>query len=382
MVNGNLTEKVYIGAILLSLSIISATPVLSQPLPAPRAESASLTISRVGVDSKSFNPTRGEVKTISYETSLPAKVSIKIFDPELFLVRELLSENHGALDRVTWDGKDQEGNIVPDEAYFFTIEATDYGGNYVFYDPVASSVVESYEPEVVYNPEKGCIIYKLEKDARVRIRAGIAFGGPLLKNILPGIPQPAGTHEQTWNGMDESGVVEATSQKGFTLTAEAVILPENSLITEGNGAYDYIHYKYEMVRERPKKIDRPGPKPKTPFPGQQNPGPRQMCPDPKLRLELPKDTPLGEKSLPIIQGKVPIRIYLDDKIKKYVTEQRYELLFFVDFKFVSEIEEGHSPVNWLWDTSKVGEGEHVFSVNVATLTGQVGCASLKLFIKH
>ena len=271
---------------------------------------------------------------------------------------------------------------MPDEAYFFTIEATDYGGNFVFYDPVTFSGGESYEPEVVYAPEKGCVTYKLESDARVRIRAGIASGGPLLKNILSGIPQVAGPHEQAWDGMDESGVVEATSQKGFTLTAEAVSLPENSLIAVGNTAYDYVHYKYEMVRDRPKKIDRPRLQAKILSPDQQHAGLRQICPDPRLYLELPKNTPIGENNLPIVQGKVPIRIYLDDKIKKYVTEQRYELLFFIDFKFVSEIEEGHSPVNWLWDTSKVAMGEHIISVNVATLTGQVGCASLKLFIRH
>jgi flagellar hook assembly protein FlgD len=380
--NRNPVNKIPISVLLLLLSVVCATPVLSQPAPAPPAESTALTISRVGVESKPFNPTRGEVKTIFYQTSMPAKVSVKIFDPGMFLVRELLLESPGSFARVPWDGKDQEGNIVPDEAYFFTVEATDYGGNFVFYDPLALSGVESFEPEVVYDPERRSVTYKLEKDARVRVRAGIASGGPLLKNIVPGIPQVAGPHEQPWDGMDESGVVEATSQKGFTLTAEATTLPENSLITEGNTAYDYVRYRYEMVRERPKKIERPPPKTKGPFPDQRNGGPRQMCPDPKLHLELPKNVPLGEKDLPILQGKVPIRIYLDDKIKKYVTEQRYELLFFVDFKFISEIEEGHSPVNWLWDTSKVGEGEHIFSVNVATLTGQVGCAHLKLLIRR
>ena len=92
MVNRNPTEKALF-AILMLASITCANPVLSQQVPALPEESAHLTISRVGVDSKPFNPTRGEVKTIFYQTSLPAKVSVKIFDPQMFLVRELLSEN-------------------------------------------------------------------------------------------------------------------------------------------------------------------------------------------------------------------------------------------------------------------------------------------------
>ena len=107
-----------------------------------------------------------------------------------------------------------------------------------------------------------------------------------------------------------------------------------------------------------------------------------MGPEPKFYISLPEDTPKGEKNIPVVSGRVPITIRLDEKVKRYVTEQRYEIIFFVDFHFVSEMEEGHSPFNLMWNTQKIPNGEHLITVNVATLSGQISSASTRLIVMN
>ena len=63
-----------------------------------------------------------------------------------------------------------------------------------------------------------------------------------------------------------------------------------------------------------------------------------------------------------------------------MTETRYEILVFVDFKFVTEIEEGRSPARMDIDMSNLAVGEHVLTVNLVTLQGGLAAVSRR-FIK-
>lgn len=348
-----------------------------------KIEPVPFTISEVKIDRKEFNPTNREAVTISYRISKPTKAIIKIFDPDMCLVRDLIAESTGdlSINEVVWDGKDLEGNVVPDEAYFFTVEAMDYQGNFTFYDPTTISGGEPFILEVNFDREKNKVFYQLVKDARVKIMAGISSGGPLLKNILNWSPLLSGDNDEIWDGKDEAGAIDAVSQNGYLLTAEAISLPENSIITHGNTDYDYFIYKYDIAMERPKKVERPLFQSTTAYPIQPN-VPVKMGVEPKFRMELPENIKKSENGLPIVGGKTPIKIYLDEKIKRYVTEQRYEIIFFVDFKFVTESEEGYSPFTLIWDTRNIPNGEHIITVNVATLTGQVSSASMKVMVEN
>jgi hypothetical protein len=350
----------------------------------PKLEPITVQISDVKVDRNLFNPTRGEIVAVSYRISKPAKVIIKIFDPEMFLVRDLMSEYKGGPepDQVTWDGRDSEGRIVPDETYFFTIEATDYQGKHTFYDPTTISGGEIFSPQLTFDKQENRLFYQLPKDARVRIRAGIPSGGPLLKNITHWVPRLSGNHEEVWEGKDESGTIDIIQQEKYVISAEAVSLPENSIIASGNKEYDYFKYKNDITPERPKKVERPLFQSKrNPLEGPSN-WPLSIGPEPRFHIDLPGLVRKTEDGLPVVKGKTPIRIYLDQTIKRYVTEQRYEILFFVDYKFVTEREEGYSPFNLFWDTAEVSNGEHVITVNVVTLTGQVSSASMKVMVQN
>jgi flagellar hook assembly protein FlgD len=301
----------------------------------------------------------------------------------MYLVKELPSVDisNSGLITLTWDGRDADGNIVPDESYFFTVDASDYKGNFALYDPATLSGGESFLPEATHFDKKdGKVSYRLAKDARVRLRAGISQGGPLLKTILNWAPRLSGHNEEDWNGKDESGSIDVVSQKQYEIVAEAVTLPENSIITYGNTTYDYFEYTFKMGSDRPKKEERPLVK------NQDNPiefqtqEPVKIRPEPKFYIEFPESK--SENNLPVVTGKIPIKIYLDEKFKRYITEDRYEIIFFVDYNFVTEMEEGYSPFHLMWDTHGLDSGEHIITINVATLSGQVSSNSARVIVRN
>lgn len=368
--------------LLLVLPGFVASPALCET-PEGQTTPVPFHISQVVSSPGKFNPAQGEKATISYTASESARTIVRLFDAEMRLVRELMAESRGPREpcRVVWDGRDAQGKIVPDEAYFFTIDAGNYQGQTTFYDPTTFSGGELVSPEGVrFDPEKNVVSYRLPKDARVTLRAGISGGGPLLKNILHSAPRSSGPQEEAWNGKDESGTVDVPSEKGYSLRVEAVNLPENTIIACGNKDWDYFRYKIDMAQERPKKVDRPfrgrlDRAPDTP-PG----APVRIGPELRFRMELPEDLPPAETGVPIVSGRVPVRLWLDESIKRYATEQRYEILFFVDLHFVKEMEEGYSPVTLMWDSRETPNGSHVITVNVATLTGQVSTASARVMV--
>jgi len=344
---------------------------------------APFKISNVSISRQSFSPAKGEAVTISCHISRPSRTLIQIFDPDMRLIRELVPEDTGnpGLCEVTWDGKDQDGNIVPDEAYFFTIETNDYKGDLTHYDPITFSGGENFDCPVEFDSSKQMITYELTQDSRILVRTGITHG-PLLKTIVHWKPRLAGINEDFWDGKDASCVINAADQKGFTMMSDAVTLPENSILTTGNKEYTYFEYKHEISSERPIKEERPRIVNDKTQPDLQFSGSVRQGDAPKFYLKLPENLQINEQGHPIVTGKLPIKIYLDEKVKKSATERRYEIICYVDFKFITEQEEGYSPSTWLWDTSNMPNGEHLLTVNVATLTGQVASASMKVMLQN
>ena len=238
-------------------------PVVSKIKPVPSevekiaepkiGPNAPFKISKVAINRKSFNPSKGEEVTISWHISRSSAL-VQMFDRDMCLVRELMPADIGnpGIIHVTWDGRDMEGNIVPDEAYFFTIEANEYRGGLTHYDPITFSGGENFDFPVEFDNTKKMITYNLPKDSRTLIRAGITHG-PLLKTMVNWAPRPAGVNQDSWDGKDSSGTIYASDQKGFTMMSDAVTLPENSILTVGNNKYAYFEYKNEIVPDRPVK---------------------------------------------------------------------------------------------------------------------------------
>lgn len=373
---------------IIILFILTLCGCVVQPKQIPKSQTQvikppSFEIKGVTVKPGIFNPNKGEEVVISYSLSHPGKAIIMIFDLEMHLIKDIISKKRiSGIDKLLWDGRDLAGRIVPDEAYFFTIEAIDYQGDFTFYDPTTFSGGEYMKIQVYFDPEERKITYELPKNARVRIRAGIE-DGPLLKSIANWYPRLAGENEELWDGKDESGVIDALDQEGFRLMADAITLPENTIVTSGNIEYSHYEYKTAIAPDRPQKRERALYKAKNTIAAFQIKLPKELIPEPKFSIHLyNKDIKMEINGSPIVQDKLPIKIELDEGIKRIITEQRYEILCFVDCEFISEEEVGYSPYTWIWDTKNVSNGEHIITVNVCTLKGEVSSNSVKVLVKN
>jgi flagellar hook capping protein FlgD len=338
-----------------------------------------LTISDVSAKPQRFNPSSNETTRISMRLSRPGSAGVQIYDADRFLISEIEAheEDSGMLS-ASWDGRDVAGNLVPDSAYSIVIRAHDYHRNAVVYNPGHFSGGEGFSPaNLVHDPQRQQIRFSLAVPAWVYIRVGIVEG-PLLANLVKWAPFPAGTQIVEWDGSDASGRFMVSDQTGWKLGAGAVSLQDNSVITWGNSRYDFIEYRsiaagYRSARI--KELPRQHPRMQT----------RErvdIAPFPTFKLGLPNQTSEFVDGLPVVHGMVPVRITLDSDIKRYAIEQRYEVMIFIDYRFVSEEDEGYSPVTRVWDSRSVPDGPHVITANVRLLGGQAEAASMRIWVRN
>lgn len=200
-------------------------------------------LGRVTVSSAAMNPSAGDSARITVEVHRDGRLMAMIVDRDGFPVRELASAtavNPGS-HTLLWDGRNERGEIVPDEAYSLRIVWSD-GARAETYFPAASpAAVTSLDPNY-YSARTGALVYTLPVASRVHLQAGVAspngrtgeFEGPVLKTIVNREPRLAGRIAEPWNGFDESGTIHVSEMHNFVLALAVAPLPENSVITYGN----------------------------------------------------------------------------------------------------------------------------------------------------
>lgn len=348
-------------------------------------ENVPLKIEEVKIEPSSFNPSLGGKAKIYYQLSKDARVSISIFDPDGGIITNLFSNEprKRGLNYEFWDGRDFEKIIIPDQAYFFTIEAEDEAKNTVIYDPATFSGGQEVDiTDVKYDREAGIISFHLPFSAWVLARLGIK-NGALMKTLLDWQPRPKGENIAFWNGRDESGIVELYSHPKFSMMLTTMSLPENSILAAGNNSISYYEYKKQVGQRRPKKPERPILTEKMNFKLSRHYGlPRWKDRAPHFTVSFPQVRERTPEGMPIISGKTLLKVELDQQDKEFITGQRFEIVLYVDDLLYAEEEEGYSPFSWIWDVSRIPDGEHLFTVNIVSLNDQVGVQSLKFVVKN
>ncbi len=322
-----------------------------------------------------FNPSAGEKLELRYRLSSSQEVTVRIYDPDLALVRTLVESapREAGVQREAWNGCDDGGRIVPDEAYLFTVE-TGSGG---VWDPTTFSGGEVDDVTAArYDPESGTFVYKLPAPARVLVRLGIE-SGPMLKTLVDWKPRVAGTITEYWDGRDEDRVINLRDQPGYRALVTYVTLPAATVIAFGNQQEDYRDYKLGRGAGLPIKPERPR---------RADPEvrlrPRGLVPPawvraPRVRMSFPESTsPDGEP--PVLGDAATVRIDVDPADRDQLLAEQFEIIFFVDGVFFAEAERGYLPFNWRWELHQLTPGEHVLTVNVSSFKGQVGVASRKV----
>jgi len=339
-----------------------------------------LFIQQVSVSSVSFSPSRNQSVELNYNLLGDAAVTVRVFDPDSRLVRALCdnSRRRSGRNREIWDGKDSAGSIVPDETYVFVIEAASKQGGKAVYDPTTFSGGDEFDiTSASINRESNTVTYQLPYPARVLIRIGIA-GGPLLKTLVDWKPRVSGEITEYWNGMDEDDLLNVRDHREFKMIVTGFRLPENSVITYGNGSIDYAGYESSLGGKRPLKENRAiDDRPNTIISSHYGLS-RVFDRSPRIVMSFPEVERSDPSSVVVLKGKALVRVEMDQAYTKLFADQQFEVSFYLDGVYYSEEEVGYTPYNWLWDLSNVAEGEHILTVNVSSFKDQIGIASKKV----
>lgn len=330
-------------------------------------------IGEVAINPPSFNPSMKQQAEISYKLSRDARTTIRIFDPDGGRIRTLIdnAEEMAGNRKAVWDGKDDVGQIVPDEAYGFTIQATDAEGTTETYMPPPSDWERFDTADAKISREANAIVFRLSHPCRTRIQIGVE-NGPLLYAPLDWEPKIAGEILVHWDGWDENRAVNIWKLPDSKMVITNMKLPEHTMITYGNKETDYFQYR----------LSKPGSH--TALERQQRgesipvtaPAPLSTMLSPELKVSFPMTEKFTPEGLPVLRGKALVRIEVKNPI--LVSQTQYELIFFIDGAFHSEEPLGITPYNWVWNLSNVEKGEHLLTVNLVSFNDQYAAFSQRI----
>ena len=326
----------------------------------------------------SFNPGAGQEVALSYRLAGPERVTVQVYDPDGGLVRTLVDaqQRDAGAHSEPWDGRDADGVVVPDEAYFFVIETA--SGK--LYDPTTFSGGEVGDVlEVEHDRESGTIGYRLPRAARVLCRLGIR-NGPMLRTLVDWKPRVAGAITEHWQGWDEDRVVRFYDHPDFSGIITWVALPDTSVIAFGNRDETYREMKLGRGQSRLRKPDRPRVAGDSATLRPAGLVPPAWSRSPRVSLELP-DIAADGAEIPEVGERVRVRVDVDLTDRARLQGDQFEIIFFVDNVFLAEAERGYTPLNWTWETHQLPPGEYVLTVNLASFRGQVGAASRKVRVR-
>jgi hypothetical protein len=342
------------------------------------ADIASSEILHVSHRPAVFDPSRAESVEVRFHLSQPAEVELTLFDARDLAIRTLRSPSALAVGDhiITWDGRDERGNLVPPEAYTYALEARGAKGEVSRWD-VSKFGGEPVEVGgLAWDPQAGQMRYQLPVLARVCIRIGLADGGPLLRTVIDWVPRVAGPHAEPWDGRDASGVLALSQHPALFLNAKAFALPRNSILVgppsdrsafvdglppdarrhletavSTHRMFDYAH---QSVEERSDFL---------------------------VKLSLPENLERTAEGVPIVREPVPVRIDVADAAFARAVNERSENVFYVDGLFVFERESGFLPMTWKWDPTGHAPGLHHLTANIRGYEGHFGIGTVPVWVE-
>jgi hypothetical protein len=362
---------VLMGTILTATVIACATLALA-------GVSTGLKISNVTTDRQIFRPDRGDSVAIVYNLSMPAAVDVNIYDSRDILIRRVVAaaKRNAGDHREIWDGKDDAGKLVPPEAYVYTIRARNDRGDSVIYDVTDKTGGEQqWALDLKYDAKARAITYVLPKPGRITIRLGLKVG-PLLRTLVDWSVRDAGLHREPWDGFDNSGVLQFNKHPGLEISFWGYVLNQNSIIVAG----DAWGARPEFVRDIKWGTEkRESTRPKVPKLFDFWNYPRESCRDPKIYLK-PLAVEAFKDNVPVISGDTYFQMSIDPGDQKLITDQKFEVVFYVDGVFIYEEEVGYAPFAWRWRPVGVNTGEHFITAMLRGYKGNFGSATTKVWV--
>lgn len=373
--------------------LLSALAAAAPPASAP-AE-GTLKLSSIDPLQSVFNPSAGETATVRFSLSRPAHVTLVVWGPnqELIARPALQKPLDAGLNQVTWDGRDVDGQLVPDEAYSFEIQAVS-GDQAEVYDPLLTSGGDRVIAGDLQNLEGPRFAYDLPRACRVLVRAAVQEG-PLVRTLVNWEPRPGGLSVEQWDGMDSERVRSARDIPRLHFGVMAFALPDKVIITTGNRAQNYRQYfsRAAKLRQHKEKVIRrqdantiisphwllpahlnKDPQVRMEFVGAERPAASQPATAPASRPAA--SAPAVLPAVRLTGSSALVRVDMpDEDDRTFMNNQKFELIIYIDDKRVLELEQGHVPFNYPWDISALAPGRYLLTVNVSSFRNHVGTTS-------
>lgn len=315
-----------------------------------------------------FNPGAGQKASITFVAGVRGTARVTILDRDRYPVRVLppVAAAPGFV-TVNWDGRDESGAVVPDEAWNVRIELAGQA-----YDPSLDFHPVSDDPQPrTYSRIDGVLSYRLTRPARVHIEAGQATcdpktgrgQGPILKTIVNREPRVAGAVVEMWNGFDESGTIRVSALPNFVVSVLATSLPDCSIITRGNRRVDFLDWARKR-RPPSEMLAR-----KRPAPTHQHAG---------LNAFEDRSPSLHVKRTRTKEGALRMVVEVAGPTAAHFLQQPGRTEVFVDEKRVVQAEGTASPLVLTIPAKHLGGGDKRIAVNWVSGFGPAAAASFRL----
>lgn len=330
-----------------------------------------------------FNPSLGEKETVSLRVARGGEMRVTILDRDRLSVRALPRRNVKAGPvTVEWDGKDDAGELVPDEAYSLRIDlATSKGTS--SYDPSKDFVPAIEKPTgLVFSPRLGVLNYRISKASRVNIQAGESLSteassndGIILKTVVDHAPRPAGAVVENWDGRDESGTISVPQVPRFVFSILASTLPEGSIIAIGNRRINFREYalRHRSPTSLGVRLLKPGPVHRVGLNALEDYSPH-------LNLVTNPSPGPGSRGVVLARGPLRLRATFTDDARHFLA-QAAELSIYLDEKLLRKDSKPTAPVEITIGPEDLSPGEHRLAVNWCSELGPTAVASMKITVQ-
>jgi len=318
-----------------------------------------------------FQPSRSKTFEIPFELAESNRIVIQLYSADSDLIRTLSSgKSLGAgVHKLVWDGKDSEGNIVPDEAYIPVLLKIKDGKNSILDDPRSYSGGEIIDKIDYRLRNKTEISYDLPVPSRVLIRAGIR-NGPMMRAFTHWAARSAGKVVQRWDGYDKDKVEHFANHPNTWVLVMAYQLPKFSIITSGNKTIDYRSYRKKRGWNNPKvdvtkiKLHREGKRLEREYFL-----PRSFLP--RIDFSFKDELPLSKNKLPVVSGATRFVMTIPKEDRWILESTMYEVSLFIDYEFQGEEEQGFVPIVWKWTPKDIKPGRHIATMQITGYGGYV-----------
>jgi hypothetical protein len=271
---------------------------------------------------------------------------------------------------VTWDGRDDRGQLCPTGAYIPIIKVRNPKRGSDLYNPTTEPWgLRVAAHDISYNDQTKQIRYRLDRPALCQMRIGEKEGGPAYITLFGWEPRKQGAHQVSWDGKDVNGLVDVWKKKLFDIYLNAFSLPENTILLSGANPRSY---SYKGLKKR-----FPIPPPRGKDTVMQPLQPREFCHDMSISAAFTSEKKSGD-GIPVIQGVADLQVFAGkDANAKQLARETIEIYMFMDGKLLFEGPYPALPLSLKIDTSAFSNGDHFFTVNLRTTEDHLGICSLK-----